>query len=287
MKGIRAIGTIVVTAAALLLAGCPAKVVPDREAPRRTYLSATPEELIGRLAERNEAIAAVQARGTIEYRFDYGKRDYRGTDVRMLFGKPGSVYVRGSARVVGTLFTLKSDGERFWAELPRDKQVYTGLVRATPSLEDKEQLWEGLNPAVLAEALLLDDLKDYEVVCATFPDRYIIDLLQEAESGNLTLRRRVEFERERLRVTRHLVFGESGEVITDAYLYSYEPVGGVELPRLYVIRRHWEELSLRLEFEEILLNPETREDLFRYQPPAGFEVIDLDERKKVAEPSKS
>ena len=287
MKNSRATAAIFAIAAALLLSSCPAKVVPDREIPKRTYLSATPEELIGRLAARNEAIKAMQARGTIEYRFDYGKRDYRGSDVRMLFAKPGDVYVRGSARVVGTLFVLKSDGERFWAEVPRDKQVFTGLVRATPRLEDKEQLWEGLNPAVLAEALLLDDLKVYKVVCATFPDRYIIDLLQEAEDGRLTLRRKVEFERERLQVSRHLVFGESGEVVTDAYLYKYEIAGGVELPQLYVIRRHWEELSLRLEFEEILINPETRDDLFRYQPPAGFEVIDLDESKKVAESSKS
>jgi len=274
----RIVAATLIAFTVFFITACPPKIIPERERPLVAYLSAEPEELIRTLAERNRSIKGLRARGTLKYRFNYGKRDYRGTDINLLFEKPGNVYVRGRARLVGTLFVLKSDGERFWAEVPRDKKVYTGTVRYAPRLEGKEQIWEGLNPVVLAESLLLDDLSDYKVVCATYPNRYIISLLQETSSGKLTLKREIEFERERLRVTRHVVFGEGGEVVTEAYLYRYEETAGVELPRLLVIRRHWEELNLRLEFEDVVLNPDANENLFRYEVPQGFEVVDLDER---------
>ncbi len=285
MNRLSILAAALVASTAVFITSCPPKVVPDREQPRKVYLSATPEELLSRLAERNEAIAGLQARGKIEYRFTYSRRNYRGADIRFLFAKPNSVYMRGSARLIGTVFVLRSDGVRFWAEVPSEKKVYTGAVRSTPKLEGKEEIWHGLNPAVLAEALLLDDLKKYRAVCATFPNRYIITLLDDSAGGKLLIHRRIEFERESLRVVRHQVFGEGGEVVTDAYLYRYRDVDGVELPTLYRIERHWEELSLRLDLDEVKLNPDSDQELFRYQVPAGFTVEDLDERREVAEPS--
>ena len=86
-------------------------------------------------------------------------------------------------------------------------------------------------------------------------------------------------------MVRHQVFGAAGEVVTDAYLYRYKNIDGVELPTLFRIERHWEELSLRLELDDITLNPEGDEELFRYLVPSGFQVEDLDERREVAEPS--
>jgi outer membrane lipoprotein-sorting protein len=284
MRGTKNATVFLAAYALLSLPACPPKVVPERERPRPVYLSATPEELLSALAARNRAITSITARGRIEYRFTYATRDYRGADIRMQFEKPGNVYIRGSARLAGTLFRLVSDGERFWAEAPHDEKVYTGPVRSAPKLEGKENIWEGLNPAVLAESLLLDDIADYRVVCATFPNRYIIDLLEESSEGGLSLRRRIEFEREGLSVTRHQVFGSAGEVVTDVYLHRYEDTAGVELPRLYSIRRYWEELSLRMELEEISINPELNRELFRYDVPAGFEIEDLEEKKEDAEP---
>jgi outer membrane lipoprotein-sorting protein len=285
MTKLNKIAAALVASTAVLVTGCPPKIVPDREAPRKTYLSARPEELLASLAERNRSVKGLQARGKIAYRFTYSRRNYRDADIRFLFVKPDRVYVRGSARLVGTLFVLRSDGKRFWAEIPSEKKVYTGTVGATPRLEGKQEIWQGLNPDVLAEALLLDDIGQYRIVCATFPDRYIIDLLEEEGDGGLALRRQIEIEREHLRVVRHQVFGTAGEVVTDAYLYRYKNIDGIELPTLFRIDRHWEELSLRLELEDITLNPEGDEELFRYLVPSGFQVEDLDERKEVAEPS--
>ncbi|HUX07541.1 MAG TPA: hypothetical protein VMX35_09540 [Acidobacteriota bacterium] len=285
MNRLRILAAAMVASTVVFITGCPPKVVPDREQPRKIYLSATPDELLSRLAKRNQAITGLQARGKIAYRFTYSRRNYRDAEVRFLFVKPDHVYVRGSAHLVGTVFVLRSNGVRFWAEVPSDKKVYTGAVQSTPRLEGKVEIWDGLNPAVLAEALLLDDLKNYRTICATFPNRYIIDLLDDSSGGMLALRRRIEFERESLHIVRHQVFGEEGEVVTDAYLYRYRDVAGVEIPTLYRIERHWEELSLRLDLDEVKLNPDSDQELFRYQVPAGFQVEDLDERREIAEPS--
>ena len=276
--------------AALLAASCAPRLVPERERVRPAYLAATVEELLGSLRERNAAVSGLQAQGRLEYRFTYAGRGFRGAAVRLQFAKPGSVYVRGYERLAGTLFRLVSDGSRFWAENTRGGEVYTGPVlhSVRGAAAGETEIWEGLHPAVLAEALLLDDVSAERAVCETYPGRYIITLLELAADGEMVPRRRIWFERERLRVTRHQVFTADGRLATDALLSRYErvsevgeggevgEVGDIELPHRYSISRPWEELRLELELRRVRLNPEFNEELFSYQVPPGYRVRELE-----------
>ena len=267
--------------AVLLAASCAPRVVPERERVRPAYLTATIGELLGSLRERNAAVSGLQAQGRLEYRFTYAGRGFRGTAVRLQFAKPGSVYVRGYERLAGTLFRLVSDGSRFWAENTRGSEVYTGPVLHSVRSEaaGETEIWEGLHPAVLAEALFLDDISAERAVCETYPGRYIITLLELTADGDMVPRRRIWFERERLRVTRHQVFTADGRLATDALLGRYERVsegGEIDLPHHFSISRPWEELRLELDLRRVRLNPEFNEELFNYQVPPGFRLRDLE-----------
>jgi hypothetical protein len=272
---------LVLSAAALLiLPACPPKVVPDRERPKPVYLAARPKELLSGLQARNGQVKGLQARGSLKYRFTYATRDYEGTDINFQFEKPNKVYVRGTRRIIGTIFSLHCDGSQFWAVNPRGKEVYTGPVNRAFRWGGETEIWQGLHPAVLAEALLFDEIESDQFVCETFPNSYIIALYGRAPDGTLTPRRRIWFERENLRVSRHQVFAETGEMTTEAQFYRYTEVGGLEIPQTVYIDRPWEELRLVLELSEIRINPEINEELFRFEVPEGFQVKRLEESKE-------
>lgn len=268
-------------------ASCSSRVTPDRVTPKKVLRVAEPSALLQALIERNRGINSVQARGELGYRFTYGTKGYRGADVRLAVIKPGKVYARGSASGVGDLFILVSDGRKYWAEVPGDQEVYTGTLDPTRSLEairsreEEPELWRTFNPEILSEALLLDDLSIYKHrYFAILPEFYIIALLDDTADGRLVLRRQIWIEREGLTVRRHQVFNPSGELMTEAYLYQYEMVDGVELPRLYRIERYWEELSLNLELAVLTLNPDLDVSLFEYDEiPSGYRLIDIDAKE--------
>lgn len=278
----------------LFLTSCAPKIVPDRVGERKVYLTADPADLLAKLQERNRAISTLRSsKGSLEYRFTYSTRGYRGTDINFAMEKPGKVYARGSMTGNSNLFVLKSDGERFWVEVPGDKEVYTGSVenqqRRRPQHDNDSELWDGFNPTVLSEALLLDDLgRDQQPSFETWPNYYIIHLFDVKEDGSLVIRRSIWISREDLTVRRHRVFNEIGELLTEANLYRYVNVDGVELPQFFKIERPWEELSLELTLKDIKLNTELPENIFRYEAPADFKIIDLDKRDtENAEPGKS
>lgn len=268
----------------LFLTNCAPKIVPDRVEKRKVYLTADPADLLAKLRERNRAISSLRtSKGSLEYRFTYSTRGYRGTDITFAMEKPGKVYARGSMTANSNVFTLKSDGERFWVEVPSDNEVYTGSVenqkRLRPQHNEDAELWQGFNPTVLSEALLLDDLGgDLQPSFETWPNYYIIHLFDVKEDGSLVIRRSIWISRKDLTVRRHRVFNEIGELLTEANLYQYVNVNGVELPQFFKIERPWEELSLELTLKDIKLNTELPEDIFNYEAPAGYKIIDLDKK---------
>lgn len=270
---------------AVLLPCCAPKIVPEREKPKPVYLSAEPEELLTALRERNAGLKGMQANGSLEYRFTYATKGYRGAGIRLQFRKPDKVYIRGRKGVVGTIFRLVTDGDKFFAENTRGKEVYVGSVQNSVSWDDETEIWEGLHPSVLAEALLLDDLKNDMFVCETFPGHYIIATYGQGPEGKLVTRRRIWIEREHLRVKRHQIFNENAEMTTEAVFSRYKEVDGVEIPNLIFIDRPWEELRMKLELKGVRLNPPINDELFIYEIPEGFEVKKLGEDKqKNAEP---
>lgn len=270
---------LLLAAVVLTVNSCGPKLVPERERPRPVYLSATPEELIASLQQRNEAIRGLQARGNLDYRFTYSSEPLKGSGIRMQFLKPDKVYIRGLTGLTGTLFLLVTNGETYWAENTKKRKVYTGQVTESVRTDGDAEIWEGLHPAVVAEALFLDDLEESATVCETYPDHYIITLLAEDGGGKLAPRRKMWFDRANLRVVRHRIFTESGQLRTDVLLANYKKVGNIELPLNYYINRPWEELRLELTLKDIRVNPEFNEDLFYYRVPNGFEVEDRKQRE--------
>ena len=224
---------VILLTIAISLTACGPKIVPEREVPKKVYLSANPADLLNDLTERNRKISSIRtSKAELEYRYTFARRDFRGTGLRLALKKPGKVFA--SAAVAGSdIFSLFSDGKRYWAEVDREKEVYTGSIDAKRVIEKngERELWEGFNPMVLSEAFLLDDLSEYpKNSFAIQPDFYIIFLFDEGESGNFVLRRLIWIEREGLTVRRHQVYNEAGELMTEAWLHRYADVDGVQLP---------------------------------------------------------
>jgi len=258
----------------------------------KVRLDADPAELLQALQKRNAEIKTLRtSNAEFQYRFTNTKNPYDGTGIRFAVEKPGKLYARASATAVGDIFFLHSDGKRYWVEATREEKLYMGKVDDSRRMQvvTEKDLWRNLTPQVLAEALLIDDLDGYDKASfAIEPDFYIISLFTSDDDGRLVPRRKIWVGREDLRVNRHKVFNQFGELTTEAFLYQYKSVDGVDLPHYFRIERHWESISIRFTLEDIVLNSELRPGLFIYDsPPANFEVIELDKRDTNAEPGQS
>lgn len=276
---------IAIIVALSLFTSCAPKVVPDRIKPRKNYLTADPDQLLQDLIARNKTIKCINSSDArFYYKFTYATRDYRDVEILFAAKNPEMIYIRGRMTGVGDVFRLMSDGSTYWAEVTRDNEVYTGKVANRRKVERKPdaELWESFDPSTLSEALLIDDLGVYKHrVIETLPDFYIISLLNEKADGGLVIRRRIWIEREGLKVRRHRIYNESGELVTEANLFKYITVDGIDLPTSYRIERYWEELSLKLELNDIKLNGSLKDSLFSYgDVPVDYKLIDLDKREE-------
>ena len=269
-----------------LFYGCSSRRTPEPKVVKeKVRLYANPAELLQKLVDRNSKIKTLRTSSAgIEFRFTDSTKGYRGADLLFAVKKAGKVYARASATGVGDIFTLISDGHKYWAEINRENEVYTGTPKDNVSLDKPADgdVWEKFTPEILSQALLIDDLKEYSHSSfAIYPDFYIISLMDISPEGQMRLRRQIWFEREGLNVRRHSVYNETGEVLTEAYLYRYINVDGFELPTFYRIERQWEKISLRLTIDEYKLNSNLRDSLFEYdEVPQDYKLIDTDKREE-------
>lgn len=251
-------------AALVLLAGCrpqPRALLHDAGLPIRT---ASAEELARELHGAS-ALAGLRGKLTLGFREDAGAelRTCRGVLAARspwLGGDPG-LYVKGYRDLLPTLFTLVSDGRRFWLHVPRDNVVYTGAVARRRGGGAREI---PLDARDLFRALFVQPLGAGEVLdVEEGPATYVVSALREGR-----LLRRLWLDRRRFTVRREVFYDASGREEVSIDRDRWVDVGGRAFPERLLLRDGASGGTVLLEFERVTLDPaDLKADAFRPRHP--------------------
>jgi hypothetical protein len=176
-------------------------------------------------------------------------------------GEPG-LYVKGYRSVVPTLFTLVSDGRRFWLHVPRDNVVYTGpIARRRGAAGDREV---PLDARDLFRALFVEPLGPGEVLeVEEEPSAYAVSARRDGR-----VRRRLWLERRRLTIAREVFYDPSGSEELSIERERYVDAGGRLYPARITLRDGSSGSAVVLEFERVTLDPaDLGSDAFRPRLP--------------------
>jgi hypothetical protein len=261
-------------AAALLssLAGCahpgPGEALDDS----LPVLAATLAELIARIDADAAAISGLKGALAVAYEEGAG-RGARSCSAVLAArsprasGEPAGLYLKGYRSLAPTLFTLVSDGGRFWLHVPRDNVVYTGPVAHRGAAEvhgirlEARDLFRALFLEPVGAAGALDVVEE--------PSAYVVTIVRGGR-----LERRLWIERRRFTVRREAFYDGAGREEVRIERERWADAGGRPYPRRLRLLDAATGASVTLDLERISLNPtDLRADAFRPPAPAGARVV--------------
>jgi outer membrane lipoprotein-sorting protein len=262
-------------ALAALLAGCAARQAPGDPFSGRPVRTASSEELARRLAEDAAGVVALKGKVTLTFQESAtaGERTCRGAlAARSPWSdgaKPG-LFVEGYRSLMPTLFTLVSDGERFWLHVPSERVVYTGTTARGVVARGRELR---LDARALLRALFVEP---------PGPDD-ALEVREDAEAYVLSIRRagrlhrRLWVERRRFAVEREVLYDQDGrEELVILRERQRERDGRLQPERLSVQDRVAGG-SVLLEFDSLTVNPPGLDSrAFRPLTPPGARVETVD-----------
>lgn len=277
------------------LPGCPPKPSP----PQAYYgPTETIDAVIRAINDNNRRIPTVWASGTFEARIadEQGRKHFVNGTVTLVHEKPVGLRVVGSKDLVGTIFEIGSNDERYWLIAGGDVDTMwhgtyaaatSGSINAMP-----------IRPELVIEVLGIGHI-DSNLRREPFPvlrfnndaDAYMI-VWHVGMADRLVAQKEVWYDRQTKHPKLVLLFDENGRIILRAYLDRFQPVEtdgvpGSERPTMasrYDLFFPETGSTLRLDFEQLKLGNEgaPNERSFRF-PRAQLDrvgkVISLDERR--------
>jgi hypothetical protein len=214
-------------------------------------------------------ISTLSASGDLDVR-DHRAGQARKVGIRLVAGRGGRLYLKGSVAVV-TALEVAADGERFWFQIPARKTVWTGRADGSPRAEDEQAPYYALRPADVVAALLPEPLapRSEEV------------LLLDGDGEGLTLtvgsrargpaRRAVRLERASLRPLGERRFDEGGDV---AAVFTYGAWDG-RFPRRIVVGRPAQGYEAEFSLDRVDLNAAVPDRAFVPRVPADYKVVEV------------
>jgi outer membrane lipoprotein-sorting protein len=205
---------------------------------------------------------------------------YRDVRAFVLIRKPAHLRMIGQYPVVrNTAFDLVSDGDRFALYIPSKNRYVVGDSQGE---KRSESPLENLRPQHILEALLVEgpevgrEVSALEVASEGEKSYYIVLILRHGNTENLSLSRKLWFERENLTLARLQVFDQDGEIEMDARYSEYREFSGVFYPQQIVLDRPQDDYGLMLSVTEMEFNQPLEDDKFQMARPAGAELVDLE-----------
>jgi outer membrane lipoprotein-sorting protein len=251
-----------------LFYACAGKIkIPPPPAAQEKFLEASTGELVEGIEKNLSGIRRFKATCDMGFRFSGSPKLYT-CKAKMLFDAPGRLYLRGYRSLLGTLFTMKTDGRNFSIYIPRKKKTFSGTEEKGLAAEQGEETPSGLErlkPANILEALMLDSpqLEDggRRVVVGVLPDQYVLYVLRQG-GDVLKPERTIRVERRHLTVLEHETFDEDGRLRGRYSFTGAIDVGGSTLPREVRMQRFWEGVEIRMAFSEVSTNVEVEDKAF-------------------------
>ena len=268
----RAASITIVVFSSFVIAGCVTrKIAPV--APYRPPRATTLEEVVAAYDGFCKKLDTLSASGDLEVR-DLRAGRARKIGVRVLAGRGGRLYLKGSVAVV-TALEIVANGERFWFRLPAKKTIWTGAAeeKLDRAAESDQAPYYALRPADIVSALLPETLEpmpgeaivlegDHEVFSLT---------LARLENGRGIARRRVSLERETLRASALLTYDGAGTLLREVRLSAYQD----DLPRRIVVARPREGYEAELGLDKVEANVTLPEKTFAERPAEGYTVVEV------------
>lgn len=266
--------------------------------PRPDYRSAS----LGELVDRANAWTAPSLRASGRMRlFWAGTDESDHVDVELLANRTGALLLQGKRSIVGTIFTLSSDGFAFELSVPDHQAVYIGDA-TVPAEPYPERPYLALRPRHVVEALLPAPLPVPPEEAATFsggpgrdageggtpeaagggrerlqletwPDRYAVTWMD----ARGRLRRRVWLDRLDLRVDRIQGFDDDGRIDFIARYSEWKGPEANALPGRIRVERPWEDLTFEFEIDEAHRGVRLRREQLRPPRPPGYRVLTIQE----------
>jgi hypothetical protein len=206
----------------------------------------------------------------------------RRVGVRVLAGRGGRLYVKGTVAVV-TALEIVADGRRFWFRVPSKKTVWTGSAEAgvDEGAEGEQAPYYALRPADVVEALLPEPLAGEDA--AAEPGRVVVmdadrDAFALTEAfpagGRGPARRRVVLDRETLLPRAVRSYDQSGSLLREAR-YSDWRSGQA---RRILLSRPREGYEAEFVLDEVEVNPTLPEKAFAERKAEGYRVVEVGPR---------
>ncbi len=261
-------------ACGLVLAACATRSIERVAAPRTPARIATMDEVLSAYDAYCRGLETVNATGDLDVKdFTAGKE--RKLGVRLLAGRGGRLYVKGSVLLV-TGLEVVSDGQRFWFQVPSKKTVWTGLADARPTAEGAEkEPYYALRPRDLNAALLPEPLAPRAGESLAFEserERFCVTLSAPTDSaGRMTVRRRACVDRETLEPRSLRLYEENGELAADVTLGDVRDGAAHRV----AIARPREGYLASFSFEKVVRNQPVPERAFVPRTPEGYAVVEV------------
>jgi outer membrane lipoprotein-sorting protein len=252
-------------------------------------LVASPADLAARINARSEAIrtmtAVVDLEPTAGSVYSGVIKEYHDVKGFILLQKPSLIRMQGQAPVVRTeIFDMVSDGKEFRLYIP-PKQKF--IVGKTSFHRPAKNALENLRPQHIEEALLVPPIdpaqekyfmQEEEVGGRRF---YVVTVLEPAAGDELTLKRRIWFDRSDLEISRLQIYGEGGTYIEDVHYSDYQDFQGVKYPARIELTRPVEDYQLTINIQKATFNQPIAPEKFELQKPPNAQLVELAATRKT------
>jgi hypothetical protein len=253
--------------------------------------TATPQELVGQLNQRWDALNTMTAKVEIqatELKTAQGlEKDEPTVRGIIIMRKPNKL------RVVGTDFAIKifdtaSDGNRFTLVIPPEKLAFEGT--SSVKEKDPEHPFYNLRPDFFLDAIAvrgLDSGNEYMVAgdAETIEDparkhlyieqEYTLSVMQPKAGPEKLPLRVITFHRDDMLPYDQDVYDSEGNLETQIRYSNYIQFGAVKYPSKITIKRPQEGIQLVLTVDDVQENVPVTDDQFQVKIPEGTTIRQL------------
>ena len=245
---------------------------------------ATVAELVKEVDAWSQSIKTLTA--TVEFKPTTGSiytgviNEYQNVGGFILLKKPAMIRIIGQAPVVKTeIFDMVSDGQQFRVSIPPKNKFIVGNNNTEGSAK---QPLENLRPAHILDALLVPPIDAAnekffieESHALTGQYFYILNIVEPNGAGELSLKRRVWFDRSNLSISRLQLYGHAGKLLEDIDYAGYRDFQGIRYPAEITLNRPEEGYALTITLQKATFNQPIPADKFVLKQPPKSTLVEL------------
>jgi outer membrane lipoprotein-sorting protein len=246
-------------------------------------LEASAADLVTRLNSRSEAIRTLTAKVDLEPTagsiYSGVIKEYHDVKGFILIEKPAMIRMIGQAPVVRTdIFDMVADREGFRLYIPTKRKFYVGK---NASRRPAKNSLENMRPKHILDALLLPPIdasrEKYLGEEAEEGGRryYVVTVLEGKGERELTLKRKVWFDRSNLEISRQQIYGLRGSYVEDIQYAHYQDFQGIRYPTRIQVTRPVEDYRLSITIEQATFNQPIAPEKFELNKPETAQLVDL------------